>query len=90
MVMAIPILIQKFMTFNEETTIKLEYANKHEPIRYTIKRIVIIWVVVNLEGATIDFFWRKKAAVTFAELLNAVYNLGYSMGMRTLIQIIAK
>ncbi len=68
---------------------KLEYAIKHEPQRYVVKRWgLIFWSIENLKGQrAMTFYFSKANAQAFCDLLNSAYSLGYTYGQESILKI---
>lgn len=66
-----------------KTTFELKIENlvKHEPIRYILKRGIITWYIEDIHGNKVEFFFFRQYAKAKCDMYNAIYSLGYSIGV---------
>jgi hypothetical protein len=68
---------------------QLEYAIQHESVRFFVKRRWLIFhAVYNIEGTMVGIFLLKAFAEAHCSWYNAIHNLGYTRGQRSIINIL--
>lgn len=61
--------------------LKIENLVKHDPIRYVLKRGIITWCIEDIHGDKVELFFLKSHAKVKCDMYNAIYSLGYSIGV---------
>ena len=69
---------------------QLEYAIKHDPVRYVVKsRWLLFWTVETMDGNQLsDIFIYKVRAQAYCDLFNAIYSLGYTKGCNAIVNVL--